>query len=214
MTRSIVLLDDDRGCRLRRDEDGGFTLDTIAVGSGSPHPVTMSFSAEDLQRLAEWAAAEPSTIPAWTREDAICGYVRKPKGKKPIAIARDDGTYEVYRFETPYRWPVSGCSDPTVIPSVWHAMAAADAALVAAGHTLTDPAPEPPDLSRWEFTEWVGSEGRWARPVKYAKGSRVKVSAGAGMVSRLNAIGDWPTITTREQADAFLRACGATLEGA
>ena len=106
------------GFLLTRTERG-IALHTGGFGNAHPSAV-YELSDDNVAEIIDFLTepAEPAEyttviynqLPAWTRDDDIGGYVRKPEGKKPIAIALDpplDGTYEVFRFDGPLRWPTA-----------------------------------------------------------------------------------------------------------
>ena len=208
----------------------GGVLVATRIPSGALHisirdesdQLTLAIPPEDAARLRAWlagaedkpaATCDGQPLPAWERGFGIAAYVRRGHDGVALAIAYDDG-----RVRVPGHYS-RGSGAP--LPSVWHAMHEADRELRAIDYTLTDPAPEPPDL-RGVTLAWMPSvdgechgvarEGRHFATLRTVDdGIRTPgLTVHAGPDDYRNFF----TITTREQAAAFFRACGATLEDA
>jgi hypothetical protein len=202
-----------------RIPSGGFH---ISIRDYESAQLTLAIPPEDAARLRAWLAAPadddkpavPEPLPAWRPYSEYghgAAFIRAlPSdigGKNALAAAFSPGSARLWLH--PGALSMHGSKEST--PSIWHAMHAADKALMDAGHTLTDPAPAPPDLRGVTFGAW-GKTGLGT--VRIGDGGVAGVAVLCSTRGLMCCSVPYPTITTREQADAFLRACGATLEDA
>ena len=191
------------GFMLTRTEHG-IALHTGGFGNAHPSAV-YELSDANVAQIIAFLTANPSEpaksepLPAWRYEAGV--WMRG--GMWSHWAVAGDAMWRIYESSK----MSAGLTSAGTTPSVWHAMHAADAALLAAGHTLTDPAPEPPDLSGVTFGAWRTATSGSFRDTE-TDGTAWLTDGRFGYDGV-----DFPHITTREAADAFLRACGATLEG-